>query len=196
MEVHLKVKKYRTIIDTALAKIQFLTEEIEKEEKALEKTKEVATGIEEAQSIVQQVAKSLQERAHTRINSIVSLCLNAVFDEPYEFKLRFDRKRGKTEARMMFVRNGIELDDPPNQVGGGVIDVAGLALRLACLLLSYPPKRRLVVLDEPFRFLRGSEYRKRTRRMLQLLSQDKGFQFIVNSDIQEYRLGKVIEIGS
>jgi hypothetical protein len=152
-------------------------------------------GIQEAQTIAQTIAQTLQQRAHDRIASVVTRCLNAVFDDPYEFRIRFDRKRGKTEARLTFLRDGLELDDPLNEVGGGVIDVASLALRLACLLLSRPPLRRLIVLDEPFKNIRGEGNKARTREMILRLAEDLDIQFVINTDIPEYRLGTVVEVG-
>ena len=75
------------------------------------------------------------------------------------------------------------------------VDVAALALRLACVVLARPPRRRLLVLDEPFRFVRGRENRARTRRMLTGLAGDLGFQIILCTDIPEYRLGMIVEMG-
>ena len=148
-----------------------------------------------AQRVVQQIAQVLQQRVHRRIAAVVTRALAAVFDDPYQFAVRFDRKRGRTEARLVFVRDGLELDEPLDSVGGGVVDVAALALRLACVVLARPPRRRLLVLDEPFRFVRGRENRARTRRMLTGLAGDLGFQIILCTDIPEYRLGMIVEMG-
>ena len=124
----------------------------------------------------------------------VKIMLTQDTDEPYEFMFRFDKKRGKTEARKVFYRDGLELDDPLNEVGGGVIDIASFALRVAYILLSHPPKRRFIALDESFKCVRGEDNKRRTRKMLQLLAEKKGFQFLINTDIPEYRLGKIIEM--
>ncbi len=122
--------------------------------------------------------------------------MSVVFDDPYEFRIRFDRKRGKTEARLEFVRDGKVRDDPLNEVGGGVVDVAALALRLACLMSFKPPKRRLLVLDEPFSYIRGVGNRKRVREMLVKLAEELKVQFVLSTDIPEFRLGKIIDIGA
>lgn len=153
---------------------------------------------EEAQKSIQKVAQSVQQEAHDRIAGLVTRCLGAVFDEPYEFKIEFERKRGKTEAALKFVRDGLVLDDPMNQAGGGVIDVASFALRLACLVLRRPQIRRLLVLDEPFKNIRGAEYRGRVRALLEALSREIGVQFILCVDADAYPqfvLGHVVEMG-
>ncbi len=148
--------------------------------------------LEQAQAIVQAVAKRVQEQVHARISSVVSRALETVFDEPYEFRIVFEQKRGKTEAALVFVRNGLEVD-PMTASGGGVVDVAAFALRLACLLLHRPSVQRLLVLDEPFKFV-SAEYRPRLRVLLERLSKDMDVQIIMVTHIPELKVGKVVEL--
>ena len=113
---------------------------------------------------------------------MVSRCLAAVWNNPYEFKIDFERKRGKTEARLYLVRDGFEYDDPKNSVGGGVVDVAAFALRLACVLLHRPQLRPLLVLDESFKHL-SSDKIPRVRAMIDGLADEFGVQFIIVSHL-------------
>lgn len=169
--------------------------------RALHRThvKELATAedrltvVDEALQVAQHVAETIQQHAHQRIASVVTRCLEAVFpDEPYEFQLTFERKRNRTECRLSFVRNGKE-EDPTGNSSGGVIDVATFALRLAALMLSRPPRRRLVVLDEPFKFV-SAEYRDNVRMMLEKLAADMGVQFIMITHIEELQTGEVVRL--
>jgi hypothetical protein len=64
----------------------------------------------EAQEIVQTIAKAVQKEAHDKIAGVVTRCLATVFEEPYEFKIKFNRARGRTEADLIFIRNGREVD--------------------------------------------------------------------------------------
>jgi len=146
----------------------------------------------EAQTIVQTIAAEVQEQAHSKIAAVVSKCLESIFEQPYEFRITFERKRGKTDARLSFVRNNLEVD-PLSASGGGVVDVAAFALRLACLVLSLPKKRRTLILDEPFKFL-SKNYRNNTKRMLKTLSEEMGVQFIMVTHIPELECGKLVEI--
>ena len=147
----------------------------------------------EAQQIVQAVAETIQEEAHDRIAGVVSRSLATVFDEPYEFRIRFERARGRTEARLVFVREGQEIN-PIDASGGGVVDVAAFALRLSCLMLSRPARRRVVILDEPFKFV-SADRRYAVRAMLEGLAASLAVQFVMITHIEELRCGKVIEIG-
>lgn len=147
----------------------------------------------EAQQIVQAIAETIQEEAHDRIAGVVSRCLSAVFDEPYTFKIQFERIRGRTEAKLLFVRDGQELN-PIDSSGGGVVDVAAFALRVSCLMLARPACRRVLIMDEPFRFV-SAGYRGRVRAMVEGLQKDLGIQFIMVTHIEELQMGSVIDLG-
>jgi DNA repair exonuclease SbcCD ATPase subunit len=123
---------------------------------------------------------------------VVTKSLQAVFDDPYEFRIHFERKRGRTEARLVFERGGEEID-PMEASGGGPVDVASFALRLSCMMLSRPPIRRLLVLDEPFKFV-SPNLRDRVRRLIEALSGEFGIQIIMVTHMDELRAGEIIEI--
>jgi len=147
----------------------------------------------EAQRAVQRVAASCQDAAHAKIARVVTKCLRAVFgQDAYEFKIAFDRKRGKTEARLLFVRDGKEMD-PLSSSGGGVVEVAAFALRLARLVLSRPRRRFFLCLDEPFRCV-SAEYRERVNELVQSLSRELGVQFLLVTHIDEFATGKVVRL--
>jgi len=161
----------------------------------LERTRTEVEDAATAQELAQQVAQAIQQQAHDQIAEVVSRCLSAVFDEPYVFRIHFERKRGRTEARLVFEREGMEVD-PMTASGGGVVDVAAFALRLSCLILNKPPLRRVLILDEPFRFVsEQGEYQSRVRELLETLAREMGVQFIMVTHINELKAGKVVELG-
>ena len=146
----------------------------------------------EVQVIAQVVAQGLQKKANNRIASIVSKCLASVFEEPYIFNIVFEAKRGKTEARLVFNRNGMEVE-PLTASGGGVVDVAAFALRLSCLLLSQPPVRKIVFLDEPFKFV-SLCYRENVKEMFIQIASELGIQFVMVTHIDALQIGDVREL--
>lgn len=147
-----------------------------------------------ARDIINTVARLVQEQAHKRIQSVVSRCLAAVFENPYEFKVKFEKKRGKTEAVPVFARDGFEYA-PTDGVGGGVLDVAAFGLRIAEVLMQQPKSRRLLQLDEPFKFpsLRKG-YRERVRDLLVALADELDFQFVAITHDPTFEVGKVINL--
>jgi len=166
--------------------------QIEKE--AYREAKRHSKRVEEALDIAQKVAQVIQQQAHNQISKVVTTCLRTVFEDDYEFRIHFEKKRNRTEARLVFVRDGREMD-PLSSSGGGVVDVAAFALRLSCLVLSKPKCRRLLVLDEPFKFV-SEEYRPNIKTMITSLSEEFGVQIVMVTHIEEIKTGKVIELCS
>lgn len=187
---------YRDRIDALRVKRKSLKEIIESGKVRLEEASERKADADQALQIAAEVSRSLQRMAHEGLSRVVAMCLRAVFDDPYDFRVEFEERRGRTEAVMVFSRDGKDFRDPKEEVGGGVVDVAALALRVACITMSRPRMRRLLVLDEPFKNVRGSENKARLREMLLALSKDMGFQFVLNVDVEaypEFALGKIVE---
>lgn len=185
-----RLNEWRKTIDKKKAQRDHLTELIKDHRKHLLAQKEYRESVLEAQKIVQGIALQIQTEAHNKIADVVSRCLEAVFgDDAYQFRITFEQKRGRTEASLAFVRDGVEID-PMSASGGGAVDVAAFALRVACLVLSRPPLRRVLFLDEAFRFL-SLEYRPRVAEMIESLAQELEIQFILVTHSPELQIGKV-----
>lgn len=174
------------------SRLENLEHTVQRERDELGKAEWDLRHAQDAQEILQLLAQAVQQKAHERISEVVSSCLSAVFDDPYQFKIEFDRKRGQTEARLRFIRGDMEVD-PMTASGGGMIDVASFALRIACIMMHRPKLSRVVVLDEPFKFV-SAQYRENVRTMLEGLSKDLGIQIIMVTHIEELETGKVIEL--
>ena len=147
-----------------------------------------------ARSVVQIVAEQTQKKLEYHISNLVSMALASVFPEPYIFQLRFVQKRNKTEVELVFTKNGNETDDILNSGGGGVADIASIALRIS--LWSIKKTRPTLILDEPLKFLHSPEYQEKASQMLKEVSQKLGLQIIMVSDqrnILEYA-DKVISV--
>lgn len=161
-----------------------------KEDRRAAETKEADA--KEAQVILQTLAQAVQQKAHAQISEVVSRCLSAVFDTPYEFAIEFKRARGRTEASLRFKRGNLNVD-PLTSSGGGVVDVAAFALRAACLVLHRPRLSKVLVLDEPFRFV-SVQYQEAVRQMLDTIAQDMKVQIIMVTHMDTLARGKVIEL--
>jgi DNA repair exonuclease SbcCD ATPase subunit len=187
-------KHYREQVNILLAKAATAKQRVKEEKQALSAAQENLEAAEQASSILQQVAQNIQQQAHQQIASVVTRCLQAVFaEEAYRFHIEFERKRGRTEARLAFFDGENELH-PRSATGGGVLDVASFALRLASLMLARPRMSRILILDEPFRNLHSPIFRERVRVMLESLAEELGFQFIMATGIDDLHTGKVIVI--
>lgn len=146
-----------------------------------------------AQGIIQQIAQSIQQKAHGRVAAVVTKCVQAVFGTHMEFRIDVERKRGKTEARLLLLENAHELD-PLDEACGGVVDVAAFGLRMAAIVLTRPTSRRLLICDEPFKNVNGEEYQARVAAVVTALAEDLDFQIVFVTDDDWLKVGKVIEL--
>lgn len=147
----------------------------------------------EARAIVQRVAERYQQRVHDELAAVVARCLQDVFDRPYDFEIRFERKRGKTEAKLVFIRDGLELE--AEDIGQGVVDVGSFALRVAIILRHRPPLRRFDVLDEAFKWVsEKKEYREKVRVLLETLAKELRMQIVQVTHDTALIAGKVVSV--
>ncbi len=186
------VTDWRNKLNPLLEARKTALRKVKEEKENLERAKQRLENVQKAQSIVQEVSQTIQNEAHQKIARVVSRCLRLVFDDPYSFHIHFEKKRGRTEARLSFFRGNLEVS-PLGATGGGVIDVASFALRLASLILSLPPKRRLLVLDEPFARL-SVEYRPQVAEMLEVIAEDLEVQIVMVTHSSELEIGKIVRI--
>lgn len=149
---------------------------------------------EKARLLIQEVAQDIQQKAHHQIASVVTRGLQTVFDDPYTFQIQFEKKRGRTEARFKFERDGLKVD-PLGASGGGAVDVAAFTLRLACIALSQPPCRRLLILDEPFKNVsERKSYLEKIPELLDVLCRELGVQVIMVTNLKELEVGKIVDV--
>jgi DNA repair exonuclease SbcCD ATPase subunit len=132
---------------------------------------------EQAREVIREVGIKTQQQLSFHISDITSLALEAVFNDPYKLEVEFIQRRNKTECDLFFVRTG-ERIDPLTASGGGAVDVAAFALRIASWSMARPRTRNTIILDEPFRFL-SADNQERASTMLKELSQRLEIQFII-----------------
>jgi len=164
-----------------------------KEEEEIKQATRICEQAVHAQEILQLCAQAVQQQVHTRICQVVTSCLQTVFGEgTYEFHIRFEKKRGKTEANLVLLREGVEFD-PLNSTGGGVVDVVAFALRMSCLCLHRPRLSKVLVLDEPMKNV-SEVYQENVKLMMVGLAKDMKVQMIIVTHNPIYEAGDIITI--
>jgi DNA repair exonuclease SbcCD ATPase subunit len=138
---------------------------------------------EQAQEVIRQVALKTQQQLQYHISDIATMALEAVFDDPYQLLVEFVQRRNRTECDLFFVREG-EKVDPLNAAGGGAVDVASFALRVASWSMQFPKSRNVLVLDEPFRYL-SSDLLPKASAMLKEVSDKLNLQIIMVTHANE-----------
>ena len=184
----------REQIDDVLLCYRTARERVKAEKKEYRLAVETHKHMTRAQEIFQEIARGVQENTHAQIARVVTSCLQAIWEDLYHFEILFEKKRGKTEANLVFVRSDGLVLDPLEESSGGVVDVAAFSLRLVSITMSQPQRRRLVVLDEPFKNVRGVIYQERVRGMVEQVCKELGFQIIINTDLDLLQTGTIIQL--
>lgn len=146
--------------------------EIQNKLEHLIKESEVA---EQAHVAIQEVAKLTQKELEYHVSNTVSRGLAAIFDDPYKFCLEFVLRRDKTEADLIWERDGSQY--LPN--GGGVRDISSFALLIAMRSIQARPGAPFFALDEPFKGLKPSGLQTRAGVMLREISKGLGLQLLI-----------------
>lgn len=148
----------------------------EKETELLSLKKDIRN-TEETLGIVQIVAQQTQNKIKYHISELVTLALSSIYDDPYEFSVKFEIERNSTVAKLIFLKNGEEMD-PMQESGGGPVDVAALALKIAGWLIQKPKSTNTFVFDEPGRFI-SRDLTSKFGEMIKKISKELGIQFII-----------------
>lgn len=108
--------------------------------------------LEKIRSLLRRVSEFAREDSKRRIESLVTNCLQFIFDSNLEFKIEINEVRGRPEAEFYVLSSsseGIIKTKPQDSRGGGVVDVISLAIRIAMLENSNMDIKGPIILDEP-----------------------------------------------
>ena len=164
------------------AKEEILIKEWQSNQNKLEGLKKTGTTLLKVRALFQKASEMTQKQLEFHISGLVSTALAAIWDDPYEFKVEFIQRRGKTEADLWLIRNGSKIK-PIDASGGGVVDILSIALRMAFWSLT-KETRPLLILDEPFKHL-SSDLQSKASAMLRMISEKLKLQILMISHISE-----------
>lgn len=164
-------------LDQLVGRRSELELEGQREADKISKLRKQAKRIDKAAHIIDLVARATQLQVEELISSLVTESLSVVFPEPMEFRVRYETKRGRPFCSLAIVKHGEELD-PMSMMGGSVVDVISFTLRVVLLLLRGDRTRRLLVFDEPFRFV-SADLRPQVSHMVHRLAHELGIQMII-----------------
>lgn len=149
-------------------------------ENNLNKLMKEKLNIENALTIIQAAAQKTQKEINVHISPLVSSALSIVYDDPYEFNIKFEPKRGKIESIPVFEREN-DSRIPGYETGEGPVDVASFGLILSLWCLNKNKIRNTLIFDEPFKNL--DEFAiSNAVKMIKILSKElkkNNLQFII-----------------
>lgn len=173
----LTIHQARTDLNKAKGRKEELEDHIEQIHQKIKNGKRTLLHVEQAHEILKSVGLQTQQQLRYHIADIASMALESVFSQPYKLVLEFVESRGKNECNILFERNGVDFD-PMEESGGGVVDLAAFALRLASWSMQSPRSRACIILNEPFKHLSKNLHDKASE-MIKAVSEKLHVQFII-----------------
>ncbi len=183
MNTGFRIQSLRRIFEQKTGEKNQIERTLEETKKEVKELKRDLRRHEQAQEVIRQVALKTQQQLQFHISDIATMALEAVFDDPYQLIVEFIQRRNKTECDLYFSRDGEKID-PLSATGGGAVDVASFALRVASWSMSIPRTRNTLILDEPFRYL-SSNLLPKASEMLKEVSDKLGLQIIMVTHADE-----------
>lgn len=162
---------------------KYWKKELKEWEKKKENRFKDLENLEQVRSIFQVASQVTQTQLSEKISNIVSSALEAVFPDPYKFKIEFVKRRNTTECDLLFEKNGIT-KPPLEACGFGTADIAALSSRVAYRKLD-PNNRNTMLLDEPTRALSKDKQIFASMLLKSLSKIGKGLQFIIVTHNQD-----------
>lgn len=160
------------------SKIKFTEDLKTRKESELLKTIDEEEDLIHARLIITEVAKKTQERFKEKVESLVTLAIQSVFNRPFKFFLVFDRKANKVSCQPI-IKEGDSEYIPKDDMGGGIIDLISFAFRVVLWSLEYPKSRNVFILDEPMKFIGKGDLLEKAGKMLHEVSHRLKFQLII-----------------
>lgn len=194
-----QIQQYRNSLEQQKGQKQQVEKSIFNLQQEIREKKRDLIRHEQAREIIREVGLKTQQTLQFHISNITSMALESVFDNPYELSVEFVQRRNKTECDLHFVRDGNEMK-PLDSCSYGAVDVAAFALRIASWSMQNPRSRNVIILDEPFKHLKGKETNLRLLDMIKEISKKLNLQIIMVSDERvdrediEEKANKVFEV--
>ena len=168
------ISTYEKAYNRSIGRKQVLTEQNTSLTSSIESLTKRLGYIEQAQALIQKVAQETQEQLTFQIEDVVNTALSTCFPDEYKFHMNIEIKRNNTEASLILTKNGVDVN-PMEAVGGGVVDVVSMGLRIASWSLSNT--NNVLIIDEGFKFL-SRDLQPKMADILQEISEKLDVQFI------------------
>lgn len=172
----LSLAEYQTKLNKALGRKEQLVSLQNDNSAELAVLEVCQVSLEKAGALIQDTAQKTQNQLSIRVEDIVQMAIDTCFSsENYQFRLKFEPKRGRTEASLDLMKDGW-VSDPLVSNGGGLADIESFGLRISSWSLGQTDN--CIILDEPFKFL-DETLKPLAGDILKELSQRLGIQFII-----------------
>ena len=159
-------------------KLKELSQKQERKEKIINDLEICSKAIE----FVEQVSTEERQAIKSKVEELITSCLQEVFDQTYSVEFEYGMKRNKTSVEIYSIRtceDGMKVKRQIDGIGGGVADAISLPLKLI-VLLNDSELDKVLILDEPGRCLSINHVPK-FAHFLKTISERLGIQILMSS---------------
>jgi hypothetical protein len=146
-------------------------------EREVARLKDLSQTSEEVRMFFTLLADQQRKDLEQKVEALVDYGVQSVFGPTYRFKVTSELRGKSVRTEFWLIEDGLQLP-LLDATGGGVGDVVSFLLRVVILCLARPVQRRVLVLDEPFKFVSASHF-VTLSALLQELSGSLGIQLIM-----------------
>jgi DNA repair exonuclease SbcCD ATPase subunit len=174
-----RLEKFRNFLTDTKARQVVLEQQKSKASKAIASLKEEGKYLVEAQETINVTGIVAQTEFQEVIEQLVTQALQYLFGKSYSFELENKIVRNQPETYMYVVIDG-QKNSLKDELGGGVLDVVSVALRIVCWALNIENTEPILVFDEPLKFV-SKDHMDALGEMLRSLSELLKLQLIMVS---------------
>ncbi len=151
-ELESYISNMKSYISKEQGKKEKILEQIQEYENLIQEIEYEIQLMEKVSILLQNTAEFARNQAKIQVESLVTNCLQYIFENNVEFKIEINELYGKPNAEFYVLtktEESIIKTKPELSRGGGVVDIISLALRIAFLEIYKPKIEGPLILDEP-----------------------------------------------
>lgn len=147
-----RIKELNNFIARESGKEEKICEQINESKEELTLLSDNLELLDKVVILYQITSEFAREQAKVQIETLVTKCLQFIFESNIEFLIEIEELRNKANAEFYVITESedtIIKTKPELSRGGGVVDIVSLALRIAFLQIHKPKIQGPLILDEP-----------------------------------------------
>lgn len=181
-DLRLQVERRRGEVQGKLGKRELLEGQLVTLQQQAKDLEEALLVEERALLVLQGFSERLRMECQQKVEALVTMGLQTVFEAPYEFVIESSIQRNVVSMRFLLrtpLKDGGHFEtDLYDSVGGGILDVVSFLLRVIVLSMVRPKLSRVLLLDEVFSHV-SRAHLTNVAVLLRKLSDSLGLQIIL-----------------
>lgn len=176
----------KTEYDQNKGRLEAFRDELEDLEERLEELDSEIVHKNDIAEVLRKLSVELKSDLKELVEGLTTRALQSIWQEKnVEFELKFEEKRNQIETSFQISEGDYVTENILQEHGGGVADVVAFMLRIVIHQFYEPELPNVLILDEPFKHVRGDDYLKRLGEFIQEMANELDFQIYITTHQSE-----------